>query len=110
MILDLLRARGVYCSRERVRRVLRQLQPEAVAARLLKTVNRREYQSPSPNAVWHIDGHHKLIEWKIVIHGANDGFSRLITYLQASDYNRAEIVRQVFLGAVQEYSWPQKIR
>ncbi|KAI5982901.1 hypothetical protein EDC04DRAFT_2616344 [Pisolithus marmoratus] len=27
-----------------------------------------------PNALWHMDGHHKLIRWGIVIHGIVDGY------------------------------------
>lgn len=37
---------------------------------------RKPYQVPRPNALWHIDGHHKLIKWGIVIHGVADGYSR----------------------------------
>ncbi|KAI9458801.1 hypothetical protein HD554DRAFT_1979437, partial [Boletus coccyginus] len=34
---------------------------------------RRKYFVKRPNALWHIDGHHKLICWGIVIHGMIDG-------------------------------------
>lgn len=37
---------------------------------------RIRYHVPRPNALWHIDGHHKLILWGIVIHGVVDGYSR----------------------------------
>ena len=30
---------------------------------------RTRYHVPQPNALWHIDGHHKLIKWGIFIHG-----------------------------------------
>jgi hypothetical protein len=40
---------------------------------------RRPYQVPRPNALWHIDGHHKLISWGIVIHGVADGYSRTVS-------------------------------
>ena len=40
-----------------------------------KKKKRRQYQVPRPNALWHIDGHHKLIAWGIVIHGVADGYS-----------------------------------
>lgn len=39
---------------------------------------RRPYSVPRPNALWHIDGHHKLILWGIVIHGLADGYSRKV--------------------------------
>lgn len=36
------------------------------------------YVVSRPNALWHIDGHHKLICWGIVIHGCIDGYSRMV--------------------------------
>ncbi|KIJ25869.1 hypothetical protein M422DRAFT_141250, partial [Sphaerobolus stellatus SS14] len=39
-----------------------------------KTIKRRKYQVPQPNRLWHLDGHHKLILWGIVIHGMVDGY------------------------------------
>ena len=43
-----------------------------------QTIQRREYTSSRPNALWHVDGHHKLGPWGIVIHGFVDGFDRLV--------------------------------
>jgi len=43
-----------------------------------KKKERRQYQVPRPNALWHIDGHHKLIAWGVVIHGVADGYSRKV--------------------------------
>ena len=43
-----------------------------------KKKERRRYQVPRPNALWHIDGYHKLILWGIVIHGVTDGYSRKV--------------------------------
>ena len=65
---------------------------------------------PGPNYLWHADGHHKLIKYRLVIHGAIDGFSRLITYLKCSDNNRAETVHTLFLSAIREYGCPLRIR
>lgn len=36
-------------------------------------VKRRRYKVPHPNYLWHIDSHHKLIFWGIVVHGVVDG-------------------------------------
>ena len=81
----------------------------------------------------HIDWHHKLIRWKFVIHGgmylcdqmtmfigwhndivfclaAIDGYSRLVTYLQCSDNNRANTVHKLFIEACREYSVPSRVR
>ena len=54
-----------------------------------RSLHRREYHFAVPSSLWHADGYHKLIRWKIIIHGGIDGFSRLITYLHASTNNRA---------------------
>ena len=39
---------------------------------------RTSYHVPRPNHLWHIDGHHKMIAWGIVIHGVADGYSRKV--------------------------------
>jgi hypothetical protein len=59
--------------------------------------------------LWHIDGHHKLIDFKIVIHGGIDGFSRMITFLQASNNNLASTVNAAFQGAVTLFGWPSQV-
>lgn len=56
------------------------------------------------------DGHHKLIRWKLVTHGAIDGFSRLVVYLQCCGNNRASTVYDLFLTASQQYGLPSRIR
>lgn len=43
------------------------------------TISRREYHSARPNALWHVDGHQKLILWGFVIHGVIDGFDRTVS-------------------------------
>lgn len=37
------------------------------------TIKRRKYVTTRPNAVWHIDGHHKLGPWGFIIHASIDG-------------------------------------
>ncbi len=58
----------------------------------------------------HIDGHDKLIWWRMVIHGCIDGFSRFIIYLHCSDNNFAETVERLFSNAVREFYWPRRVR
>lgn len=67
---------------------------------------------PGPNYLWHIDGHHKLIKWRLVTvtHGGIDGFSRLITYLQCSNNNRSETVTECFLKATHHFGVPSRVR
>ncbi len=56
------------------------------------------------------DGHHKLIRWRFVTHGAIDGYSRLVVYLKCSTNNMAGTVHDLFLGAVQQYGLPSRVR
>jgi hypothetical protein len=58
----------------------------------------------------HIDGHHKLINWRFVIHGGIDGFSRSIVYLKCSPNNYAATVLELFQDAVQRFGLPSRIR
>lgn len=58
----------------------------------------------------HVDGNHKLIKWRFVIHGGIDGFSRTIVFLRCSDNNRAETVLSQFLSAITRYRIPLRVR
>lgn len=44
-----------------------------------KAIRRRKYTVPRSNALWHCDGHHKLIWRGIVIHGFVDGRDRTVS-------------------------------
>ncbi|KAJ7769849.1 hypothetical protein B0H16DRAFT_1217393, partial [Mycena metata] len=43
------------------------------ALRQRRVIKRKPYIVSRPHAVWHVDGHHKLILWGFVIHGFIDG-------------------------------------
>ena len=58
----------------------------------------------------HIDSHHKLICWRLVIQGAIDGYSRMITYLQCNNNNLAATVLHLFLDAISIHGLPSRIR
>ena len=45
----------------RIREAMSRTDPEGVMSRWCHTVYRRCYSVSSPNALWHIDGHHRLI-------------------------------------------------
>jgi len=68
------------------------------------------YHVQGPNSLWHIDGHHKLIRWRIVTHGGIDGFSRTIVYLRSSVNNMASTVMSCFTDAVSKYGVPDQVR
>lgn len=105
-----LRSQGYRIQRYRVRDSIRRVDPSGVEARVRRVLHRRKYHVRSPNSLWHLDGYHKLIRWKIVIHGGIDGYSRLITYLRVAGNNRASTVLSAFTAAVEEYGTPSRIR
>lgn len=72
---------NVHVQRERLRRSIKRVRGQEQQP-TPSAINRRAYNVRGPNYLWHIDGHHKLIKWRLVTHGCIDGFSRLITYLQ----------------------------
>ena len=43
------------------------------------TVKRRTYVSPRPNAMWHMDGHHKLGPWGFIVHASIDGCDSIVS-------------------------------
>lgn len=46
----------------------------------------------------------------MVIHAFVDGFSRLVTAIQANDNNRADTVLALFLSAIEEHHIPSRVR
>ena len=60
--------------------------------------------------MWHIDGNHKLIKWKFVIHGGIDGYSRCVVYLKFNPDNRATIVLSCFREACAKWGVPSRTR
>lgn len=101
---------GYHLQRARIRDSLYRVDPWGVEERSRRVLHRRKYTVAGPNSLWHIDGHHKLIRWRIITHGGIDGFSRIPVYLSASNNNRAETVFQNFLKAVQNYGLPSRVR
>ena len=73
-------------------------------------ISRRTYSVPRPNALWHIDGNHKMIHWQLVIPGCIDRFPFVVTFLQCSNNNRAETVLESFVLATQGYGIPSRVR
>ena len=105
-----LRSVGIIVRRESVRKSLRRVDPVGVLSRRRNVLHRRVYSVKCPNSLWHIDGYHKLIRWRFVIHGAIDGFSRLILYLKVSANNKADTVYSAFVEAVDEFGLPSRVR
>ena len=110
MVYGRLRMQGIHVQRERIKASLRRVDPSGVHTRMRRVLKRRVYQVECPNALWHLDGYHKLIRWRVVIHGGIDGYSRLITYLSASPNNEAESVLSSFFKSIEEFSLPSRVR
>jgi len=95
MLNEHLSSRGISLQRARLRNSIhrvrghnRQIHPPIV---------RREYCVPGPNYLWHADGNHKLIRYRLVVHAAIDGFSRVVTYINCAADNTAETVLECFI-------------
>lgn len=67
---------GIRVQKERVRNSLIRVDGLHQSLRYNEAIDRRCYEVPRPHALWHLDGHHKLIRWGIVVHGIVDGYSR----------------------------------
>jgi hypothetical protein len=109
-LLGALRCRGFRIQRWRVRHCLRKLDPVGTALRGHVAIYRRKYNVPYPNFLWHLDGNHKLINWRMVVHACIDGFSRMIIYLSCQNNNLASTVFELFLDGVSKHGLPKKIR
>lgn len=64
----------------------------------------------APNHLWHIDGNHKLVNWRFVIHGCTDGYSRAIVYLKCATNNLASTVLKYFIEGTQDFGLPLRVR
>ncbi|WAR07795.1 hypothetical protein MAR_017753, partial [Mya arenaria] len=113
-IQSLLLSQGLKVQELRVRQAVRECDPCGVLFRKVFLtscrIQRRTYSVSGPQALWHIDGNHKLIRWRLVIHGGIDGYSRFPVYLNVSNNNRADTVLYAFLEAVQQFGLPRRVR
>ncbi|XP_028258071.1 uncharacterized protein LOC114442995 [Parambassis ranga] len=105
-----LRSRGIHIQRWRVRQSLQEIDPIGRSFRRRHAIRRRIYSVSSPNQLWHIDGNHKLVRWRMVFHGCVDGFSRTIIYLACVDNNRASSVLSLFIDGVHNFGLPSRVR
>lgn len=78
-VIAFLKSHGIHVQRARIRSSMQHINPLGRLVRYRAVIKRRVYESPRSNYVWHIDGHHKLIRWGVVIHGMIDGFCRTVS-------------------------------
>lgn len=84
----------------RIRDSLMRVDSRGVHQRFRRALHRRQYQVCMPNSLWHIDGMHKLMRWRIVVHTGIDGYSRLPVFLKASTNNTSRTMLHCFLKGV----------
>ena len=82
------RQNGINVNRSTVALIQSHLDPVSVQCRKRNRLRRRKYYSRDPNYVWHIDGYDKLKPYGFPIHGAIDGFSRFILWLNVCKSNK----------------------
>lgn len=111
-MLGFLATRGLRVQERRVRESMHRVDPEGVLLRTLelRTTHRRGYNVYSPRALYHIDGNHKLIRWRFVIHGMIDGYSRMIIFVRCSVDNKASTVVSYFMEGIQRFGLPSRVR
>jgi hypothetical protein len=83
-LIGFLRSHGIRIQKHRVFASIRRVDGLGRALRQRTTIHRRTYKVSRPNALWHLDGHHKLILWGFVIHGIVDGYSRTVSRCNVS--------------------------
>ena len=90
-------------ARDTVMKSLRAIDPEGVERRKRRRLKRRRYITPGSNFLWHVDGWDKLAHFGIFIHGAVDGFSRRILWLEANSTNKnPSMIASHYLSTVQQ--------
>ena len=110
MILGHLSSIRLRVQQRRVSKTLVRVDPINSRLRWVCLVQRRKFSVPGPNSLWHIDGHHSLIQWGFDIHGAIDDHSRLIVYLRCATNNKKEKGLELFDTAINQYGVPSRLR
>lgn len=110
MVQGQLVALGIRVTRSELRASIHRVDHENTQLRRTHVIRRRQYSVDCPNSIWHIDGHHKLIRWRFVVHAGIDGFSRAIPYIQCATNNRASTVLSAFQVGVSRFGLPDRVR
>ena len=74
--------------RQTVRDIMDILLPGALEKRRRRRLIRREYTNVGPNYMVHVDQNDKLAKYGFFIHGAIDGFSRNLVWINVGNTNR----------------------
>ena len=100
---------GLVVDKETVRELL-EILADGVSARLKHRLRRRQYITKGPNRLWHIDGYDKLKPFGFCVHGAIDGYSRRIMWLEVDPSNNDPSVKaQYFVDCVRQIGGTPRI-
>ena len=80
LLCSMLEAQGINVPQHRLRESIHRIDLKHSSSRWHQKIRRRTYYVPGPNSLWHIDSHHSLICWHVVVHGCIDGYSRMILF------------------------------
>ena len=103
MVWHTLKTEGLNVPHIIVQDILKEVDPEGCQLSKAHRLKRRTYHCLGPNDTWHIDGYDKLKPFGFPIHGAIDGFSRKILWLEVTRSNKSpENIATYFLSTVKE--------
>jgi hypothetical protein len=101
---------SIIVDQETVRELLKIMDPDGVAVRSRHRLQRREYRTEGPNHVWHIDGYDKLKPFGFCIHGAIDGYSRRVMWLEVGPSNNNPcVIARYYIDCVQQMGGTARI-
>nr|XP_058963686.1 uncharacterized protein LOC131790490 [Pocillopora verrucosa] len=93
----------VHVPRNLVAKIMKEIDLDGVEERRSRRLKRRTFSSKGANASWHFDGYDKLKPYGFPIHGAVDGFSRRILWLEVTRSNNdPKVVAAFYLKQVKE--------
>lgn len=87
LMVGYLLAKGIRIQCYRLRDSVKRTDPLRRFVRWHEVITRCTYCVKHSNSLWHIDGHHSLVRWRLIVHGGIDGFSRVVVYLSCSTNN-----------------------
>lgn len=96
--------------RQTVRDIMESIHPGTMDKHKQRRLKRREYSNKGPNHILHIDGYDKLSSFGFYIHGAIDGWSRKVIWLDVGGTNKdPKVIGSYFLDFVESVGGTSKI-
>ena len=96
--------------RETVRRLVKGLDPEGVELRSRKRFERSKYVAAGPSFIRNLNGYDRLKPFGSCIHGAIDGYSRRILWLEDGPSNNDPVITVQYFIARQFGGCPRIVR